>query len=146
VRSERIIGLLGMILAGLLYWAGAGHDFAAAYQFPGLAAIAMAVFALVLLALTWTPYADRTAVVETVPWRRLWPGLLVLALYMASAEQLGFLVSGLLAFVSIGLVYAAPRPGANYRRCLPIALAFMTVLYLIFVELLQVQLPRGWLI
>lgn len=146
MRNERIIGLFGMILAGLLYWAGVGHDFAAAYQFPGLAAIAMAVFALALLALTWTPYADRTAVVETVPWRRLWPGLVILALYMATAELLGFLVSGLLAFVSIGLVYATPRPGANYRRCLPIALAFMTVLYLIFVKLLQVQLPRGWLI
>lgn len=146
MRSERIIGVAGVLMAGLLYWAGTGHDFPDAYQFPNMVAVVMAVFGLVMLVLTWTPYADRSAKVETISWRRLWPALLILVLYMGTAEHLGFMTSAFLTFASIGLVYAAPLPGANAKRCLPVALAFITALYVIFVVLLQVQLPKGWFI
>jgi hypothetical protein len=146
VKIERIIGVACVLLAGLLYWAGSGHDFPDAYQFPNLVAAVMAVLGLVMLLLTWTPYADKEAVVETVSWRRLWPALLILVLYIATAEYIGFMTSAFMAFTSIGLVYGTPLPGANVRRCLPIALAFVTTLYVIFVVLLQVQLPTGWLI
>ena len=79
-----------------------------------------------------------------IPWARLWPGILVLLVYMVIAQSVGFYVSSWLAFASLGILYAPGRGLATAKRCVPISVAFLGVLYLVFWALLRVQMPRGF--
>jgi len=147
--AARLIALFCIALGGLLYWAALGSDNPKAYFFPQMLALMMAAMGAVMLVTELRASADARAKAKAawvaIPWVRILPGMLVLAAYMAVAETVGFYVSSWLAFTSIGIIYApATNRMATVKRCLPIAVAFLAVLYLVFWTLLRVQLPHGF--
>jgi Tripartite tricarboxylate transporter TctB family len=141
----RLTALACIALGGFLYWAALGSDHPLAYLFPRVLALIMVALGAGMLALELSSKRQaREAVKADIRWARLWPGIVMLILYMAIAQSGGFYVSSWLAFVALAIWYA---PGEQklvaVRRCVPISLAFMAVLYLLFWTLLRVQVPRG---
>lgn len=140
----RLTSIACIALGGFLFWAALGSDYPLAYYFPqmlGLLMVALGVSMFVTeLGKNRKP---QTAGVD-IPWARLWPGILVLLVYMAIAQSVGFYVSSWLAFASLGILYAPGRGLATAKRCVPISVAFLGVLYLVFWTLLRVQMPRGF--
>lgn len=143
--AERLNPIASTILGVLLYWAASGASNPQAYLFPRILAATMVVLGVALIIAEWTPIPVGPEDSERIPWATLWPALAIFALYMAVAPQLGFYVSSALAFVAIGVIYSPMRSTARAAaRCIPISVAFLIVLYAVFVLLLQVQMPRGW--
>ena len=143
--AARLIAIACIALGGLLYWAALGSDNPTAYFFPQMLALTMAVLGATMLIMEFRGSGMPQAAWSAIQWYRIWPGMFVLVVYMAVAETVGFYVSSWLAFTSIGILYAPVgdrRPTA--KRCVPIALVFLAVLYLIFWMLLRVQLPHGF--
>jgi predicted neutral ceramidase superfamily lipid hydrolase len=142
--AARLIAAACILLGALLYWAALGSSNPKAYMFPQALALTMAALGVAMLISELRGAGKAEAVVRAVPWSRLWPGMLVLVVYMALAERIGFYVSAWLAFLSIAILYApAVDRLATAKRSVPISIAFLAVLYLVFWTLLQVQLPSG---
>ncbi|MEJ2344482.1 MAG: tripartite tricarboxylate transporter TctB family protein [Gammaproteobacteria bacterium] len=145
--ARRLTAIGAIALSIFLYWAAASAEDQAAYLFPKVIAASMLVLAVAILIREWAPRvgADAAAVVS-VPWVRLWPIFAIFVLYLLAAQQLGFYATSLLAFIAIGVVYSPSESSfGDIKRCVPISLVFLAVLYLVFVVLLQVQTPRGLL-
>lgn len=143
--AARLTPIACILLGGVLYWAALGSEVPKAYFFPQMLALAMVLLGASLLITDFRAGAKAPAAPIAIPWATLWPGMLVLALYMAFAQQVGFYLSSWLAFVAIAIVYATPaRRAATIKRSLPIAIVFLGVLYLVFWTLLRVQLPHGF--
>jgi len=142
--AARITPIFCIALGVFLYWAAMGSDFPQAYVFPKMLAGAMVILGGVMLVMTFgkTPKPASTKI--DVAWSKLWPGILILVIYMGVAQSVGFYVSSWLAFASLGTIYAPSSSGlATAKRCVPISAAFLTVLYLVFWMLLRVQMPQG---
>ncbi|MEJ2375491.1 MAG: tripartite tricarboxylate transporter TctB family protein [Pseudolabrys sp.] len=143
--AARLTPIACIVLGGYLYWAALGSDTPKAYFFPQMLALALAALGAIMLAGELRGGGKAQAAAIAIPWVKIWPGMLVLAVYMLLARQVGFYVSAWLIFVTIAIVYApfAQRPAA-IKRSAPIATAFLAVLYLVFWTLLRVQLPHGF--
>jgi hypothetical protein len=143
--AARLISIVCILLGGLLYWAALGSNTPKAYFFPQMLALAMLAMGAAMLVMDFRSSGKRQATWSATQWYKIWPGMLVLVVFMAIAEQVGFYVSSWLAFTSIGVLYApAGARLATAKRCVPIALVFLGVLYLVFWMLLRVQLPHGF--
>jgi hypothetical protein len=144
VLAARLTAIGTIIVSLLLYWAAAAPGDAQAYLFPKLIALGMAVLGVAMLVRNWSPIAAEGDTPSSVPWSRLWPALIIFVLYLVLAQRLGFYITSWLAFVTIGIVYSpAETSVVGAKRCFPVSVAFLSVLYLVFVLLLQVQTPRG---
>jgi hypothetical protein len=143
--AARLISIACILFGGLLYWAALGSDTPKAYFFPQMLALTMVAMGTAMLAMDFRSSGKRQAAWPATQWYKIWPGMLVLVVFMAIAEQVGFYVSSWLAFTSIGVLYAPTGDRlATAKRCVPIAIVFLAVLYLIFWMLLRVQLPHGF--
>ncbi|NIR28918.1 MAG: tripartite tricarboxylate transporter TctB family protein [Gammaproteobacteria bacterium] len=132
-----------LLLGVLLYWAAATPETQKAYLFPKILAATMTVLGLAMLITTFVRHA-RDDNGMAVPWRRLLPALAVFAFYLIAAEELGFYVTSWLAFAALGILYTPAESSlAGTKRCLPVSVAFLGMLYAVFVLLLNVQTPRG---
>jgi hypothetical protein len=146
MTADRIVALVCLIISGLLLYAGTGHEYKNAYLFPNLMAVVMIVISVIMLITSGSERISGEAPVLSVPWAKLWPAFAVFIVYMMIAQQLGFFLSSFIAFTVLGVIYSRQEnllPAA--RSCIPIGAAFLAVLYGLFVLLLQVQLPRGFL-
>lgn len=145
--ARRLTGIGAIALSVFLYWAAASAENQAAYLFPKVIAASMLVLAVAVLIREWAPPVGADAgAVASVPWVRLWPIFAIFVLYLLAARQLGFYATSWLAFIAIGVVYSPSESSfGGIKRCVPISLGFLAVLYLVFVVLLQVQTPRGLL-
>jgi len=139
----RLTSIACIALGGFLFWAALGSDYALAYYFPQMLGLLMAALGVGMLVMEFGKNRKPKAGVD-IPWARLWPGILVLLVYMAIAQPVGFYVSSWLAFAAIGILYAPGRYLVTAWRCVPISAAFLGVLYLVFWALLRVQMPRGF--
>ena len=143
--AARLTAIACILFGGFLYWAAFGSDTPRAYFFPQMLALAMAAMGVALLVMDFRSNGKLQAAGSATQWYKIWPGMIVLVVYMAIAEQVGFYVSSWLAFTSIGILYApAGHRLATALRCVPIAFVFLAVLYLVFWTLLRVQLPHGF--
>jgi hypothetical protein len=143
--AARLISIACILFGGLLYWAALGSDTPKAYFFPQMLALAMVAMGAAMLVMDFRSGGKRQAAWSATQWYRIWPGMFVLVVYMVIAERVGFYVSSWLAFTSIGVLYAPARNRlATAKRCVPIAIGFLAVLYLVFWMLLRVQLPHGF--
>jgi Tripartite tricarboxylate transporter TctB family len=142
--AARLTPIACVLLGGCLYWAALGSEVPKAYFFPQMLALTMVVLGAGLLVTDFRSSGKAQAVRIAIPWATIWPGMLALALYMALAQQLGFYLSSWFVFVSIAILYATPaRRTATIKRSVPVSIAFLAVLYLVFWMLLRVQLPHG---
>lgn len=143
--AARLISAACIVLGGLLYWAALGSDTPKAYFFPQMLALAMVAMGAAMFVIDIRSGAKRQPAWSATQWYRIWPGMFVLVVFMAVAQRVGFYVSSWLAFTSIGILYAPARDRiATAKYCVPIAIVFLAVLYLIFWTLLRVQLPHGF--
>jgi hypothetical protein len=141
---DRIVAAACLVISGLLLFAGTGHDFQDAYLFPKLMAGVMIVISFIMLITADRERITGETSVLTVPWAKLWPAFTVFVVYMLIAPRLGFFLSSFIAFTALGLIYSRQeRLAPAARNCVSAAVAFLAVLYGLFVLLLQVQLPRG---
>ena len=131
-------GMLAFALT--LYVLSATAEGQEAYVFPRIIALAMCLIAVFTLVFEWASL-DGSGV--SIPWGKLWPALTIFLVYMLISQHLGFYTSSFLAFFSLGVIYTSQSYTMGAKRCLPISIAFMTVLYAVFVWLLRVQTPRG---
>ena len=132
-------GMLAFALA--LYVLSTAAEAQEAYVFPRIIALAMCLIAVFTLAFEWANSEGDG--IANISWGKLWPALAIFAAYMLISQHLGFYTSSLLAFFSLGVIYTSRDYAASAKRCLPISIAFMAVLYAVFVWLLKVQTPRG---
>jgi len=143
--AARLTAIACILLGGFLYWTAYGSDTPRAYFFPQMLAVAMVVMGAAMLVMDLRSRGVRQAAEPPTQWYKIWPGMLVLVVFMTIAEWVGFYVSSWLAFMSIGVLYAPTGERlATAKRCVPIAFVFLTVLYLVFWTLLRVQLPHGF--
>jgi Tripartite tricarboxylate transporter TctB family len=143
--AARLISSACILLGGVLYWAALGSDTPKAYFFPQMLALTMVAMGAAMLVMDLRSSGKLQAIWPATPWYKIWPGMLVLIVFMAIAERVGFYVSSWLAFTSIGILYAPARDRlATAKHCALIAVVFLAVLYLIFWMLLRVQLPHGF--
>ena len=143
--AARLTSVACILFGGFLYWAALGSDTPRAYFFPQMLAVAMVVMGATMLIMDFRSGGVRQAAGPPTQWYKIWPGMIVLVVYMAIAEHVGFYVSSWLAFTSIGILYAPTGDRlATATRCVPIAVVFLAVLYLVFWTLLSVQLPHGF--
>ncbi len=144
MAAARLTAIGTIVVSALLYWAAAAPADSRAYLFPKVIAIAMGVLGVAMLVRSRSAVGAKGESATAVPWSRLWPVFTILVAYLMLAQHLGFYVTSWLAFASIGIVYSpADTSIVGAKRCLPVSLAFLGVLYLVFVLLLQVQTPRG---
>lgn len=112
---------------------------AEAYYFPRLVALLLSVFCVVNMA------ADIRRRELSPPFgaalcRKLWPGVLIMAVYVGVSEMLGFYPASAVAYAALAYCYGR-------RRLWPLTLATALVLggvYLLFGVLLQVQTPEAF--
>lgn len=142
--AKRLTPVFCVLLGVLLVWAASGAANPQAYLFPKLLAVLMIVLGVAMVIADWGVRGIPGASALAIPWGKLWPALLIFVLYMVAAQPLGFYLASWLTFAAIGITYS-PRESttANAKRCVPIAFAFLAVLYGVFVLLLQVQMPKG---
>ena len=141
--AARLTAIACVVIGGLLYWAALGSDMPQAYLFPQMLALAMVALGIAMVISAFGPKAAPPW--AHIPWFRIMPGMVVLVAFLSILQTVGFYVSSWLAFSTIGVLYApAGKRVATVKRVIPVSIAFMAVLYLVFWMLLQVQLPRGF--
>lgn len=118
------------------------------YLFPQIIAAAMVFIAVIMMALTFLPKQPiTTSDEEPIPWGIIFPTLLILIGFLFVVEWLGFFATSFIAFYSIVLIYTPERlKRRQFIKSAAISFTFMGALYLIFVLLLNVQIPHGILI
>lgn len=142
--AARLTAIASILLGGFLFWAALGGDHPLAYFFPQMLALLMLGLGVVMFVIELGKNRKAPARID-IPWIKLWPGMLVLIVYMGIVQWAGFYLSSWLAFVSLGILYAPGRASlAMVKRCVPISVAFLAVLYVVFWTLLRVQMPRGF--
>jgi hypothetical protein len=144
--TQRIVSLCAAFVAvGLLIWST--PEGRHGYEFPRMVALGMTVLSVVLVLLAFKPGRALIPLdVESIPLRIVWPMLIILAGMAFLAPRLGFLSTSFLVFTVTALVYSPER--FSLRRLsmvVVIGLLFTFSLYLLFVRLLNVQLPRALL-
>ena len=136
-----------LVAAGLLY-ASMAPDQARGYEFPSIVAVVMMALGGLLFVLSFRRHtAALSADEEPIAWGRIWPAVSVFVAFVLLAGRLGFFTTSFLAFMAIAIVYSPA--GAGVRQIATTALVgagFMAVLYVVFVILLNVQLPAGALL
>ena len=143
--AARLTAIACTAVGGLLYWAALGSDMPQAYLFPQMLALAMVALGVAMVIGAFAKNAAAPTPWAHIPWVKILPGMVVLAAFLSILQTVGFYVSSWLAFSTIGVLYApAGKRAATVKRVIPVSIAFLGVLYLVFWMLLQVQLPRGF--
>lgn len=145
--KQRLIPFICLLVAIGFYWASV-HSGRPGYEFPQMIALGMIALSGTLTVLSLKP--DNRAVpdaVEPLGLAVIWPTLLVMLGYAFLAPRLGFFISSFLAFLVIALLYSPDR--LSFRRVITavtVSGVFIAVLYVLFVILLRVQMPRGLIV
>lgn len=142
--AKRLTPVACVLVGLLLFWVASGPGNPQAYVFPRLLAVVMVILGIAMMVSEWGRKTAQTVASVDIPWGLLWPVLMIFVIYMVAARPLGFYFASWLAFAAIGIVYSPSNSNvASAKRCIPISLAFLLVLYAVFVVVLQVQMPRG---
>lgn len=145
--KQRLIPFFSLMVAIGFYWASV-YSGRPGYEFPQMIALGMIALSGTLTVLSLKP--DKRAVpeaVEPLGMAVIWPTLLVMVGYAFLAPRLGFFISSFLAFALIALLYSPDR--LSFRRVATVMMVsglFITILYVLFVTLLRVQMPRGLIV
>ncbi len=111
------------------------------YLFPQLIVGGMAILALLLWFETGTKETTKSGNLKA-----LIPGLGVCVAYVLLMDFMGFYLSSIVAFFVIVMIYRDHKKTDYWRESmikLGASIAFMSVLYVLFTELLHVRMPQG---
>jgi hypothetical protein len=163
--AKRLIALAGLIVALLLLSLGTDVEYGEqAYFFPNLITYFLCTFALMLLISEGElPSLFKSS--ASFLWRWLfgivgegnpgrWPAIvqlipmfIILFCYLYFADIIGLYICSLIAFFLIITIYTPVRPrSTSLIKNGVISLIFISVIYLIFSVLLQLQTPNALLI
>jgi putative tricarboxylic transport membrane protein len=141
--SDRILGVLLLALAGLYGWEASRWEVPFSYDplgpnaFPQLLAGLLALLAVsIVIKRAETPEWPRGALL-----RRIGLMAVCLVIYAILLFQIGFVISTILAGMAL-----ARLVDANWRQSLATGLGMSAIFYLVFVQMLHVDLPDGHLI
>jgi len=160
MKREWIIALILLLGTIGLYGSLSLMEDPAAVTFPRVVIIIMGILSLALLlqsALTAGQKSERRVLqsdrvndkkdadpANPFPWWTLCGCFLVILVYFAVMERLGFYISGFLFFIAA--TFTLGRQDLTIRKGgmqVGIAFIFMAVLYILFNKLLAVQTPKG---
>jgi hypothetical protein len=145
VWAQRLAAVTCVLLSvGLLIWSSPD---ARGYEFPRMVALTMVVLSVGLAVMAFKPgKLLMVADIESIPIRIIWPMLVILLGLAFLAPRLGFFSTSFLVFMATVLVFSPER--FTLRRLgmmVFVGLCFTFALYLLFVLLLNVHLPRALL-
>ena len=146
VPSRRLfVALLMTLIAGFLFKVSYFQENGEAYLFPTV--VAGVMLCLSLLSLAREAFALCVDDFQPFPFERQWPVILMMAAGVALIEILGMYSTAFLILLLVTFWYS---PQENTRRrllqSLAMAAGFSLTMYVLFSVLLNVQVPRGWLI
>lgn len=149
MNTIHVVPVAALLLSIALYAAAVSAENAEAYLFPRLLALCMCLISAMMVAAVLVAKLEHTGPPKPfIPWRRLWPALLIMIAFLIVAQDLGFYTSSWVAFLILATIYAPGSTlaaGSTIRRRLVISLIFIGVLYSMFALLLRVQTPTGLL-
>ena len=131
------------VIAAVAAWMA---DEPEAYLFPRLVTSLLAVFATVSLVRNLTGAGQGTvAGINPDILRKIAPGVLIMVVYVALADVVGFYVSAAIAYGCLSFACAAQRSRRQLMVSAGVAVLVAVTLYLMFSVMLKVQAPRGFL-
>lgn len=139
------VALLVAGVAGFLFKISFFQDNREAYLFP--AVVAAAMLCLSLISLAREAFDLCVDDFQPFPFERQWPVILMMAGGVGLVETLGMYSTAFLILLLVSYWYSPQEQW--YRRLLQsvaMAVGFSITMYLLFSVLLNVQVPRGWLI
>ncbi|MEH6470623.1 MAG: tripartite tricarboxylate transporter TctB family protein [Halopseudomonas sp.] len=163
--ANRLISIGGLLLAAVLISLGTNVEYGQeAYQFPNVLGYCLVIFGLTLLVFDgdlsgwlkdtgnflWRWLFDVVGANDPSRWPdvvRLIPAFVVILAYLYLADIVGLYTMSFLTFFSITVIYTPHRPRSKtLLKNLVIAALFISVIYLIFAVMLQLQSPQAWLL
>ncbi len=140
-----LVALTVTLLAAFIFQISFFQDNREAYLFPAVVAGVMLLLSLISLARESMDLCVDDF--QPFPFVRQLPVLLMMAGGVAAIETLGMYTTAFLILLLVSYWYS---PQENPRRrllsSLAMAVGFSAAMYVLFSLLLNVQVPRGWLI
>ncbi|MBK1695641.1 tripartite tricarboxylate transporter TctB family protein [Rhodovibrio salinarum] len=147
INTDLATAVIGFTFAGVL-WFGTSLPGRLSLIFPQAVLIIMCVLCTGLVIKGVAKPAEREVVIEGNP-KRLFAMIAVLLIWWFGIRILGFIVATSIVFVSV-TSYLAYAHGSLTRKMfatsLPIIAALITIFYLAFTYILNVDLPEGMFI
>lgn len=137
--SDRILGIVVVLLAGSMAWAAHGYVAIVEYEPVGPRAFPMLLAALLAACGVWL--AARPSHNAAFSLAGLKPILLcagAIVLYAALFQFAGFIIATALMTVPVGRLF-----GGSWRHCALYGALLSVILYVLFDRLLDVVLPLG---
>jgi hypothetical protein len=146
VFGRRLVIALGVAcIAAFLFQVSYFQENSEAYLFP--AVVAAGMLGLSLISLAREAFDLCVDDFQPFPFERQWPVILVMGVGVALIELLGMYSTAFLILLFVTYWYS-PREGLRFRLLESVAMAagFSLAMYVLFSVLLNVQMPRGWLV
>lgn len=139
------VALLVAGVAGFLFKISFFQENREAYLFP--AVVAAAMLCLSLISLAREAFDLCVDDFQPFPFERQWPVILMMAVGVALIETLGMYSTAFLVLLLVSYWYS-PQERWHRRLLQSVAMAvgFSVTMYVLFTVLLNVQVPRGWLV
>lgn len=147
MKKDVIVPLVCLAGALFLYYSLNWIDDERAQAFPRVVIIIIGVLSLLLLLQTLALKQVRQASAgNPFPWVRFLIMFVLIVVYFAIMERVGFYLSAFLFFVAVTSLFGKSLKNAA-KACARVVLpmVFTSVLYLLFNVLLKVQTPKGLL-
>ncbi len=146
MKRDAIVGLVCLVLSVVLY-ATLGHiEEARAAAFPRTIIIAMGLLSA-LLFLQHLIFPKPGVKQAPFPWYRVGGIFLIIVIYLALLEVVGFYLSSFLFFMAVVCIMGCKRLNPKQMLTWVVgAVIFTAILFVLFTVLLEVQTPRGLLI
>ncbi|MCP4790539.1 MAG: C4-dicarboxylate ABC transporter permease [Gammaproteobacteria bacterium] len=132
--------LVSIAICAYIWAAGDGE----AYAFPQLVGGMMLALAGLLFFDAVRTWGRKKLGSSLVEWVDIWPGLVMVAVYLACLNYLGFYLSSLVLFIAMTGVYSLNVEQKTLIRMGTVALIFVVIIYMLFNKALLVSTPGLW--
>lgn len=146
--KELLVGVAMLIMTMAFYIPMQGIDVGDATDFPAAALYFMLGLSLIqcfraVIAMKNKSVLDKGTDKKSFPFLRVGIAIILMVLYFAVLDIIGFYVSGFLFMLTVFVTYGKFRTPKYIGISVLSSASFMTVLFLLFNVLLTVQTPRG---
>ena len=147
MRKDSIVGIVCLIGTLLLYSTLGSIEDPRATVFPRTVIIFMGIFSFLLIVQNLLLKKEKKmGDTERYPWIRFLALFVIIVVYLAVSEMLGFFVSAFLLFVTVTCVFSETKLTVKKAGFKILgAVIFTGAIFLLFSVILVVQTPRGLL-